>query len=79
MYDSMLVCPYSEIALAIVKSSQWAHALRNTTDSPFGGTTTPLRKLIRRMPGTYNLSVLAVLLKLLILWHSLMAINTCIV
>ena len=35
--------------MAIINSSKWEEALRNTTE-PRGVTTTPLRKLIRKMP-----------------------------
>lgn len=38
------------IAMAIIKSDQWESALRNTSTS-HDQSTTPLRKLIRRMPG----------------------------
>lgn len=38
--------------MMIVKSPKWKAALRNVTESPWGGKTTPLRKLIRKMPGT---------------------------
>ena len=37
--------------MAIVKSTQWTKALRNCTEAAWGGVTTPLRKLIRKMPG----------------------------
>ena len=41
---------YREIAAAVVKSSQWPVALRQTyTDR--GHETTPFRELIRKMPG----------------------------
>jgi len=42
---------FRDIAMAIIKCPQWAKALRNCTEAAWGGTTTPLRKLIRKMPG----------------------------
>lgn len=42
---------YREVAMAIVKGSKWAAAMRNVTQEQWGGETTPLRKLIRKMPG----------------------------
>ena len=38
------------VALAIIHCPRWEDALRNTTDAAWGGKTTPLRKLIRKMP-----------------------------
>ena len=40
----------SDVALQIVKSERWKEALRNITDNN-GVVDTPLRKLIRKMPG----------------------------
>ena len=41
---------FSDVALEIVKSDRWKEALRNTTNNN-GVIDTPLRKLIRKMPG----------------------------
>ncbi|CAI8048714.1 Transient receptor potential cation channel subfamily A member 1 homolog [Geodia barretti] len=41
---------HEAVALAIIKGPRWERALRNTTDAAWGGSTTPLRKLIRKMP-----------------------------
>ena len=38
------------VALALINSPRWESALRNTTEAAWGGITTPLRKLIRKMP-----------------------------
>ena len=40
-----------DVAMVIVKSPKWASALRNVTKDQWEGHTTPLRKLIRKMPG----------------------------
>lgn len=37
--------------MAIVKGSKWAAAMRNVTQERWGVETTPLRKLIKKMPG----------------------------
>ena len=52
LYIVTLSHPFSSraVALAIIKGPRWERALRNTTDAAWGGTTTPLRKLIRKMP-----------------------------
>lgn len=42
-----------DIALEIIQSDQWKSALRNTSKSPLGKITTPLRKLIKKMPGEF--------------------------
>ena len=62
-WDSLYSCNYhgifttlcillyiSDVALQIVKSERWKEALRNITDNN-GVVDTPLRKLIRKMPG----------------------------
>ena len=45
--------------MAIVKGHKWAAAMRNVTQSRLGGETTPLRKLIRKMPGKLS-SILSI-------------------
>ena len=43
---------HRDVAMAIIRSAQWKNALRNTTkDVALDVETTPLRKLIRKMPG----------------------------
>lgn len=42
---------YRPVAMEIVKSNQWEKALRNVTETPDGGYTTPMRRLISKMPG----------------------------
>ena len=43
---------YSEAALAILNDSNWEEAMRNETpDIGTGSRTTPMRKLIKKMPG----------------------------
>ena len=45
---------YRNIAMAIVKSTKWKEALRHTNEIQ-EETTTPLRRLIKKMPGAcYN-------------------------
>lgn len=44
---------FRDIALAIIQSKEWKSALRNSTISPLGEITTPLRKLIKKMPGEF--------------------------
>lgn len=45
---------FRDIALALIKSKQWKKTLRNTTVNQFGNCTTPLRKLIKKMPGEFQ-------------------------
>ena len=43
---------HRDIAIEILKSDHWKSALRNTSQSVHGNkVTTPLRKLIKKMPG----------------------------
>ena len=58
LHETMFLCDhylimFSNIALAIVESDQWKSALRNTASLANGRKTTPTRRLIYRMPGTY--------------------------
>ena len=46
-----------DIALVIIQSKWWKEALRNTSKSPLGIDTTPLRKLIKKMPGGLGLGL----------------------
>ncbi len=49
--------------MAIIRSSKWQWALRNVTPAHAGkGETTPLRKLIHKMPGEF-------------LWKALLAVQ----
>ena len=48
---AVTMCCFSRsIAMAIIQSPKWESALRNTTFTPSKDQTTPLRKLIRKMP-----------------------------
>ena len=51
IYNFRLYC--SDVALEIVKNDRWKEALRNTTINN-DVIDTPLRKLIRKMPGLQN-------------------------
>ena len=43
---------FRDVAMAIVNSTKWKEALRNETlDLNTGNRDTPMRKLIRKMPG----------------------------
>lgn len=39
------------VAMTIIKSDKWDAALKNVTSAKKGEQTTPLRKLIRKMPS----------------------------
>ncbi len=61
MYYEMTIIRYCtnfqcrQVAMLIIKSPKWRQALRNVTPSSFvEGETTPLRKLIRKMPGRFG-------------------------
>ena len=43
--------------MAIIKSSQWQNALRNVTETPDGRFTTPMRRILRQMPGILHVHV----------------------
>ena len=54
----MCVCMcLRNIAMAIIKSDQWKSALRSTSIC-HGNSTTPLRKMIKRMPGKLEIIAL---------------------
>ena len=44
---------YRDVAEAFIESSQWEVALDSITFTRSGRKTTPLRKLIKKMPGIY--------------------------
>lgn len=51
----MVLFCYSDVATEIVNSVFWEDALRNETiDIATGSRTTPMRKLIKKMPGTFT-------------------------
>jgi hypothetical protein len=45
---------YRDVAEAIISSPEWKRALKNCTKTQDGRETTPFRKLIQRMPGSYR-------------------------
>ena len=49
----ILLASYREVVQAIVESAQWREALCNTTYDTKGKPTTPLRQLIKDMPGPF--------------------------
>jgi len=49
-----LFCPFRDAALAILSHRDWKAALRNKTFDEDKKLTTPIRKLIKRMPGRYT-------------------------
>lgn len=51
---NIVFCPSRDIASCIIQSDQWKSALRNTTVTHSGKVTTPLRKMIRKMPSKYT-------------------------
>jgi hypothetical protein len=51
LHGPLVYC--SDVAEAIVKSQKWKSALTNYTRSQNGEMTSPFRKLIQRMPGTF--------------------------
>lgn len=57
--DLTLLPNSRDVAEAIINSDQWDKALRNTTYLPNGQPTTPLRKLIKKMPGAVGNQVQA--------------------
>lgn len=48
---------FRDIARVIIQSKRWKNALRNASVSALGEVTTPLRKLIKKMPGKNTKSV----------------------
>ena len=56
LFKSISVFYYRDVALEIVKSVAWKHALRNTVIEK-GVINTPLRRLIRKMPGTQYINI----------------------
>lgn len=46
---------HREVALVVINSNKWEEAMRNETpDLATGLRTTPMRKLIKKMPGEYR-------------------------
>ena len=47
----------SEVVRAFVNDTCWKNAMRNESETKLTGVTTPMRRLIRKMPGTYIYTV----------------------